>query len=253
MKADLEKLKQLKGRIHSYETCGTVDGPGLRFVVFLQGCLLRCKYCHNPDSWDFNGGREVTVGEVFEEIVKYQSYMKFSGGGVTVTGGEPLFQPAFVEALFTCCRDAGIHTVLDTNGYANIESVQGVIDNTDLVLVDIKGIDPDMHLELTQVSNRKVLNFISALSTAGRPMWIRHVLLESYTDNDSSLHALGQFVSKHKSIERLDLLPFHKMGEYKWENLELEYSLGYIEPPLEERIDNARNILRSYGICVKGS
>lgn len=251
MNKDYEELKKIKGRIHSYESCGTVDGPGLRFVVFTQGCQLRCQYCHNADSWDFNRGQEVTVGEVLAEVVKYKSYMKFSGGGVTITGGEPLCQPEFIEALFICCKREGIHTTVDTSGYVNIKNIEKILDFTDLVLLDLKSMDNDHHKELTGVELDRIKEFALELSKRKQPIWIRHVLVPGLTDNDNDLHALGEFVSKLNNVGCLELLPFHKMGEYKWEELGLDYKLHNTLPPLRSRIENAATILSSYGIDVK--
>jgi len=251
MEYDYAKLKTVKGYLHSYESCGTVDGPGLRFVVFLQGCPLRCQYCHNPDSWEFNKGQQVTVGEVLEQAIKYKSYMKFSGGGITVTGGEPLFQPEFIEALFACCKNEGIHTSVDTSGYLDIEQVGSLLKVTDLILLDLKSIDPHRHEELTGFDNTKIIRFANELSNRNQPMWIRHVLVPDLTDNDEDLHSLGQFVSRLASVECLEILPFHKMGEYKWEELGLDYKLKNTRPPYRSRIENAVKILSSYGIDVK--
>lgn len=251
MNYNYEKLKKVKGRLHSYESCGTVDGPGLRFVVFLQGCPLRCQYCHNPDSWDFNKGQEVTVGEVLEQVIKYKSYMKFSGGGLTVTGGEPLYQTEFIEALFACCKEEGIHTTVDTSGYLEIEQVENLLEVTDLILLDLKSMDPHHHKELTGFDNTKIIRFANELSNRNQPMWIRHVLVPGLTDNDEDLHSLGQFVSRLNNVGCLEILPFHKMGEYKWEELGLDYKLSKTRPPYRSRIENAVTILSSYGIDVK--
>jgi len=248
---DYEKLKTIKGNVHSYESCGTVDGPGLRFVVFLQGCPLRCQYCHNPDSWEFNKGQQVTVGEVLEQVIKYKSYMRFSGGGITITGGEPLYQPKFIEALFACCKNEGIHTSVDTSGYLNIEQIESILDVTDLILLDLKSMNPHRHKELTGFDNTKIIRFATELSNRNQPMWIRHVLVPGLTDNDEDLHSLGRLVSRLSSVECLEILPFHKMGEFKWEELGLDYKLKNTRPPYRSRIENAVNILSSYGIDVK--
>jgi pyruvate formate lyase activating enzyme len=237
--------------LHSYESCGTVDGPGLRFVIFLQGCPLRCLYCHNPDSWKFNSGKKVTVDEVFQELVKYKSYMKFSQGGVTISGGEPLYQSDFVKELFTICKENQIHTAVDTSGYINYDEVGKTLDVTDLILLDLKAVDNELHQNLTSTSNQKILRFAQNASANKRKIWIRHVLVPGLTDTDENLHKLGKFVSSLASVEVVEILPFHQMGKYKWEEMGLKYKLSDLKSPSRRSIENAIQILSGYGLNVK--
>lgn len=236
------------GKVHSFETCGTVDGPGIRFVLFMQGCPLRCKYCHNPDTWKIDDGKSIDSDFVIGEIVKYKSYMKFSGGGLTVTGGEPLMQPDFVADILKKCKREGIHTVIDTSGFSNIEVVKKVLGEADLVLLDLKCIDKEIHKQLTGVELDVILKTAEYLNSINKKVWIRHVLVPGITDNDEQLNKLAEYVSKMKNVEKIEILPFHKMGEYKWEELGYKYELGNTEQPTLERVENAKNIMKKYGI-----
>ena len=239
----------MEGFIHSFESFGTVDGPGIRFVVFMQGCPMRCKYCHNPDTWRFGAGKKYTAADVFKEILKYKSYIK--SGGVTVSGGEPLLQAEFIAELFRLLKAEGIHTALDTSGVTfdkdNPQSVEkhlSVLRYTDLVLLDIKHIDEDEHKALTGFSNKRTLDFALFLSENGKKMWIRHVLVPDITDKDEYLQKLKQFISGLKTVERVEVLPYHTMGEVKYEKLGLPYPLKGVQPPAKQRIENAKNILK---------
>lgn len=238
------------GRIHSIETCGTVDGPGIRFVIFTQGCPLRCQYCHNPDTWKITDGKTITVEELIKEIEKYKSYIKFSGGGVTVTGGEPLMQPQFVKELFYQCKQKGIHTALDTSGYIPLEHAKEVLEYTDLVLLDIKSFDPQVYKDLTGVSNEPTLKLAQYLSDNNKPMWIRFVLVPNLTNNPVHIDALAAFLSNLKNIEKIEILPFHKMGEYKWEELGYPYQLKDTPTPSKEMINNAKEIFKKYNLKI---
>lgn len=241
----------ITGRIHSIETCGTVDGPGVRFVVFTQGCPLRCKYCHNPDSWKFSDGKEISVDELINEIKKYKAYMKFSGGGVTATGGEPLMQPDFIKELFKRCKEEGIHTTIDTSGYINIDNAKEVLEFTDLVLLDIKSINYNVYKNLTGVDLNPTLEFAKYLSEINKPIWIRFVLVPNITDNEEDIKALAKFLSNLKNVEVVELLPFHKMGEYKWEELGYEYELKDTTTPNAEEIEKVKNIFKNYNLNIK--
>lgn len=236
----------IEGRIHSIETCGTVDGPGIRYVIFTQGCPLRCQYCHNPDTWNINNGKTYTVDELMVDIQKYKSYMKFSGGGVTVSGGEPLLQPGFVKELFMRCKEEGIHTALDTSGFIPLDKVKDVLEYTDLVMLDIKNMIPERYKEITSVSLSPTLEFARYIDEKGIKSWIRYVLVPGLSDNDESLHALGQFLEDFKHLEKVQLLPFHKMGEFKWEELGYEYQLKDTSEPTSQEIEHATSILKSY-------
>ncbi len=239
----------MEGNIHSFESFGTVDGPGIRYVVFMQGCPMRCKYCHNPDTWQVGAGKKYTAEAVFKEILKYKNYIK--SGGVTVSGGEPLLQAEFIAELFRLLKAEGIHTALDTSGVTfdkdNPQSVEkhlSVLRYTDLVLLDIKHIDEDEHKALTGFSNKRTLDFAQFLSENGKKMWIRHVLVPDITDKDEYLQKLKQFISGLKTVERVEVLPYHTMGVVKYEKLGLPYPLKGVQPPAKQRIENAKNILK---------
>lgn len=234
------------GRIHSIETCGTVDGPGIRFVIFTQGCPLRCLYCHNPDCREPQDGREVTVEELIAEIQKYKSYLR--GGGVTVSGGEPLMQPEFVAEIFRRCHKIGLHTALDTSGYVLLESAKPVLEHTDLVLLDIKSYNRDLYRQVTSVAVEPTLNFARYLAEIGKPTWIRFVLVPGLTDPEENVTALAEFVSTLPNVERVEVLPFHKMGEYKWKQLGLPYALSDTQPPTPEQIQKVIQIFRDRGL-----
>lgn len=238
----------MTGKIHSFETFGTVDGPGTRFVVFMQGCPMRCKYCHNPDTWNFGGGKEYSAEEVAHTVLKYKSYL--SRGGVTVSGGEPLMQIEFVTELFSILKKHGVHTAVDTSGITfdktNADSVskhKKLLEVTDLFLLDIKHIDDNEHKKLTGQSNLHVLNFAKFLSDNGKDMWFRHVLVDDITDNDEYLYKLKDFINSLKTVRAVEVLPYHTMGEVKYEKLGVPYPLKGVNPPSAERIENARKIL----------
>jgi len=238
----------MTGNIHSFESFGTVDGPGIRFVVFMQGCPMRCKYCHNPDTWQGSGGTQYSAEEVAKKVLKYKSYIK--SGGVTVSGGEPLLQIGFVTELFAMLKAQGIHTALDTSGITfnksdkgNVERHRQLLKVTDLVILDIKHIDDGEHRELTGQSNSNVLDFAKFVSDCGNDMWIRHVLVSGITDNDEYLLKLKQFIGTLKTVKAVEVLPYHTMGEVKYEKLGIDYPLKGLQPPTKERVDNARKIL----------
>ena len=232
----------LKGRIHSTESFGTVDGPGIRFVVFMQGCPLRCKYCHNPDTWDTEAGTETTVEELLRQ---YESCKEFyREGGLTVTGGEPLMQIEFVTALFEAAKERGIHTCLDTSGITFSDAARPEFDrlikSTDLVLLDIKHIDDIQHTELTQQSNSSVLAFAEYLAENRIPMWIRHVVVPDITTDEEQLYRLGRFIGGLRSVKALDVLPYHVMGVAKYEKLSLPYPLDGVQPATDEQTAAAK-------------
>jgi pyruvate formate lyase activating enzyme len=241
----------IKGRIHSIETCGTVDGPGIRFVIFTQGCLLRCQYCHNPDSRELHAGTEITVSEIIAEIEKYRSYMNASGGGLTITGGEPLLQPEFVGQVFRRCQELGIHTALDTSGYPKFEEAQKVLEFVDLVLLDIKSFDPQTYHEVTHVELEPTLRFARYLQQIKKPTWVRFVLVPNLTDDSQNVEGLAQFVASLDCVEKVEILPFHQMGKYKWEQLGLDYKLKDTEPPTPEQIKAVTDIFKKYGLKVE--
>lgn len=235
----------MMGRVHSFESFGTVDGPGVRFVVFLQGCPMRCLYCHNPDTWAMDGGSEYSVDEV---LARYQRNAPFyKNGGLTVTGGEPMLQIDFVTALFTAAKRQGIHTCLDTSGVTfspNNELVVAQVDKllavTDLVMLDIKHIDDTEHRKLTGHSNANILAFARHLDERAIPILCRHVIVPNITDNVEEPYRLGRFLGKLKHLKALDTLPYHNMGEVKYENLGLDYPLKGTPPLTPDRAITAR-------------
>ncbi len=235
----------MTGHIHSTESFGTVDGPGIRFVVFFQGCPMRCLYCHNPDTWEISGGREMTAEQLLEEYDSVKEFMK--GGGITCTGGEPCLQMGFLTELFRKAKEKGIHTCLDTSGITFNENDTAHFDElmnyTDLVMLDIKHIDESEHIKLTGHSNKNILAFARYLSDNGKAVWIRHVVVPNITDNELYLKKLGRFLAHIKSLKALDVLPYHTMGKAKYEQLGISYPLGDT-PPLEtEKAVWARNTI----------
>ena len=231
------------GRIHSVESCGAVDGPGLRFVVFLQGCLMRCKFCHNPDTWNMNYGYVRHLDELMKEIKQYMPYMRFSGGGITLSGGEPLMQPDFVLDLFKKCKEEGIHTALDTSGAVIPYNLEEILNYTDLVLLDIKHINEETHKTITGVSNKNTLKLAKLLDQKSIPTWIRYVLVPGYSDAIEDIKALSSFLTKLSNLEKIEVLPYHKMGEYKWKDLGLTNELISTPVPSKEVIRMAHEIL----------
>ncbi len=237
----------IKGRIHSTESFGTVDGPGVRFVVFFQGCPLRCKYCHNPDTWDFSGGREVTADELMKEYDSYKEFLK--SGGITATGGEPLAQPEFLTELFRLAKSKGVHTCLDTSAGCYDPDSHSRIDEalkyTDLVMLDIKHIDDAAHKQLTGHTNRNILAFAEHIRELGIPVWIRHVVVPGITDDRDELFRLGEYIATLKNIKALDVLPYHDMAKSKYEQLGIPYPLPETPPLTKEQAIAAREIILS--------
>ena len=238
------------GNIHSYESFGTVDGPGIRFVVFLQGCPLRCKFCHNPDTWNATGAKiKESAEKTFEKIRKYKGYFG-KKGGITLTGGEPLVQSEFVLELFKLCKKDGIHTALDTSGYIFNDKVKEVLEYTDLVLLDIKAIDEKVYKELTGVELKNTLEFANYLKEINKKTWIRHVVVPEITDNDELLDRLANYVSKFDNVEKVEILPYHKLGEFKYKELGMKYVLEGVEELSKERFKNAVSIFEKYKLKV---
>lgn len=247
----ISPLSKVSGRIHSIETCGTVDGPGIRFIIFTQGCCLRCLYCHNPDTRNLEDGREITVDELIAEIQKYRSYMRFSGGGITISGGEPLVQPDFVQAIFQRCQEIGIHTALDTSGFVNLTIAKPVLEFVDLVLLDIKSFNPLTYRQVTGTSIEPTLRFAQYLNEINKPTWIRFVLVPNLTDDPDNIEGLAKFISQLKNVEKVELSPFHKLGEYKWEKLGYTYRLQDTPVPTSEQIHQVKDCFRRYGLSVQ--
>lgn len=240
--------EEILGNIHSLESCGTVDGPGIRFVVFTQGCPLRCKYCHNPDSWEVGVNQKLSVSDILE---KYEGVKEFCKGGITVTGGEPLMQIDFLTSLFRAAKELGIHTALDTSGVLfnrnNTTKIDELLKYTDLVLLDIKHIDNEEHKKLTGLPNVNILDFAKYLSETGKPMWVRHVVVPDITFNPEYLRQLGRFLATLKNIKALDVLPYHDMAIPKYENLGIDYPLAGVPLLTKEQALKARGyILEGY-------
>ncbi|MCT4562944.1 MAG: pyruvate formate-lyase-activating protein [Maledivibacter sp.] len=240
----------ITGRIHSVETCGTLDGPGLRYVVFFQGCSLRCQYCHNPDTWKIDEGKEVTIDNLIEDILKYRAFMKFSNGGVTASGGEPLLQHEFLKELFKRCKQENIHTAVDTSGCIKLDAVKEAVEYADLVLLDIKSYNTNKFKTITGASITPILEFINYLESIKKPTWIRHVLVPGLTDDLYEIDELAKFLATLKCVEKIEVLPFHKMGEYKWEQLGYGYKLRDTKPPTKEILKKVKEVFAKYKLNI---
>ena len=236
----------MEGYIHSVETYGTLDGPGIRYIVFSQGCVLRCKFCHNPDTWRLNAGKKQTVHELMEDILKYKNFIK--SGGMTLSGGEPLIQSDFAAELFKECKKHGIHTAVDTSGAIPLSACRHAIDEVDLVLLDIKSIDTSKARSLTGQGNENALKLLDYLEQSKKEVWIRHVVVPGITETYDDIEKMAGYLSKYSVISRVDILPFHKMGEYKWEELNLKYELSDVQPPKKESILKIKDIFRKYNL-----
>ena len=224
----------LSGFVHSFDAGGAVDGPGMRFVLFVTGCQFRCLYCHNPDTVKMHNGTVMSVDEIVKEIGKYASFLRIAGG-LTITGGEPLMQAHFIREIFyRTKRDLRLHTALDTQGFLAAHLEDEWFDDIDLVLLDIKHIDPDKYQALTSHPLQPTLDFAQRLSAMGKKMWIRYVLVPGYTDEFDDVEKLADFVANLQGVERVEVLPFHKMGEHKWEELGFKYHLKEVQPPTPE-------------------
>ena len=244
-----------RGSIHSLESFGTVDGPGIRFVVFFQGCPMRCQFCHNPDTWRYeapaeesnhknvaNGHGTWTAQELLNEVLRYRNFI--ATGGVTATGGEPLMQAEFLAEFFRLCKREGLHTCLDTSGIYNNERVKEALEQTDLVLLDIKTLDDDLHRSYTgqdRTNNQAMLDYLQQI---GKPTWIRHVVVPGITDDEARLRVLARHVARYSVVERVEILGYHTMGEAKYEKMGLEYPLKGVPGLSRERLENARRIFR---------
>ena len=234
----------MEGRIHSFESLGAVDGPGVRFVVFTQGCALKCKYCQNRDTWNLKGGSTYSSDEIVEKILRYQNYI-MPNGGVTISGGEPLLQAQFLTQLFTKLKQYNIHTCIDTSGsVALTDEIKKLIDLTDLFLLDIKCINDEKAIDLTGVSNKKELEFANYLSNINKPIWIRQVLVPGYTDDEQDLIKLRDFISTLKSVEKVEILPYHDLGKFKWEQLGEIYPLENVRTANNDDVARAKKILK---------
>lgn len=241
-------MSEIKGRIHSVESFGSADGPGVRYIVFLKGCNMRCQYCHNPDTWAKDGGELMTPEEVLKKALRYKTYWK-EKGGITVSGGEALLQIDFVTELFRLAKEKGVNTCLDTSGnpFSLEEPFKSKFDElmkyTDLFMLDIKHMDDAAHRKLTGQTNQNILEMAAYLSDHGKAMWIRHVLVPGITTEEDELHRLRSFLDTLKTVERVEVLPYHTLGVFKWKKLGIPYQLEGVDPPTKEQIDRAKEIL----------
>ena len=236
------------GRIHSTESFGSADGPGVRYLIFLQGCNMRCRYCHNPDTWSKEGGTLQTPEEVLRQALRYRRYWG-RNGGITVSGGEALLQIDFLTELFRLAKEQNVHTTLDTSGnpFTREEPFYGKFEElmrySDLFLLDIKHADSDTHRELTGHSNDNILDMARCLSEHGKPMWIRHVLVPGVTDSEDALARLREFIDELSTVERVEILPYHTLGVFKWKELGIPYTLEHTLPPSHEEMERAKRLL----------
>lgn len=241
-------MSEIKGRIHSVESFGSADGPGVRYIVFLKGCNMRCQYCHNPDTWAKDGGELMTPEEVLKKALRYKTYWK-EKGGITVSGGEALLQIDFVIELFRLAKEKGVNTCLDTSGnpFSLEEPFKSKFDElmkyTDLFMLDIKHMDDAAHRKLTGQTNQNILEMAAYLSDHGKAMWIRHVLVPGITTEEDELYRLRSFLDTLKTVERVEVLPYHTLGVFKWKELGIPYQLEGVDPPTKEQIDRAKEIL----------
>lgn len=241
-------MSEIKGRIHSVESFGSADGPGVRYIVFLKGCNMRCQYCHNPDTWAKDGGELMTPEEVLKKALRYKTYWK-EKGGITVSGGEALLQIDFVTELFRLAKEKGVNTCLDTSGnpFSLEEPFKSKFDElmkyTDLFMLDIKHIDDAAHRKLTGQTNQNILEMAAYLSDHGKAMWSRHVLVPGITTEEDELYRLRSFLDTLKTVERVEVLPYHTLGVFKWKELGIPYQLEGVDPPTKEQIDRAKEIL----------
>lgn len=240
----------LKGYVHSLESFGSVDGPGVRYIIFLTGCAMRCQFCHNPDTWDMKTGTLYTADELLEKAMKYRTYWA-NEGGITVSGGEPLLQIDFLTELFRKAKANGIHTTLDTSGnpFTREEpffsKFNELMKYTDLVMLDIKHIDDEQHKILTGCTNQNILDMARYLSDIKKPVWIRHVLVPERSDYDEYLIKLDEFIQSLDNVQKVEVLPYHTLGAYKWDELGYDYKLKGIDPPSIERVENANKLLHT--------
>jgi pyruvate formate lyase activating enzyme len=236
------------GFLHSFTTGSTVDGPGVRVVAWTTGCMWRCLYCHNPDTWTMSNGIPVTVAKAAEELRKYRHGLKVMAGGFTLSGGDPLMQHRFTVKLFTAARGMGIHTALDTNGYYGDRLSDEELELASLVLLDIKAWDPERHKQLTGMDNGPTLDFARRLAARRRPVWLRYVLVPGLTDDPEDIAKIARFTAGLGNVERVDVLPFHQMGRFKWKQLGLKYALEDVEPPSVAVVEQALGIFRAEGL-----
>lgn len=244
------KRPAIRGWIHSTETGGAVDGPGIRHVLFLAGCLLRCRYCHNPDSWHMHHGRPTTSKEVLDELARYAKFLIHAKGGLTLSGGEPLVQPDFTHAILRGAKEMGLHTALDTAGFLGSHATDELLADVDLVLLDIKAFSEETYHDLTGVALEPTLAFARRLAAMAKPVWLRYVLVPGLTDKFDEIEGLATFAAALGNVERVDVLPFHKLGEFKWQTEGIAYSLADTQPPSHELTERVRDVFRSRGLLT---
>jgi pyruvate formate lyase activating enzyme len=238
------------GFLHSFTTGSTVDGPGVRVVAWTSGCQFRCQYCHNPDTWNMTNGTPVTLGRATEELRKYRHGLQVMSGGFTLSGGEPLMQDRFAVKLLAAAHKMGIHTALDTNGSLGDRLSDSELENVDLVLLDIKGWSPERHFKLTGAQIGPVLDFARRLSARKKPVWVRFVLVPGLTDGPEDISYIAKFAASLGNVERVDVLPFHQMGRFKWKTLKLSYPLDDVQPPTRQRVELACEQFRAEGLTA---
>jgi pyruvate formate lyase activating enzyme len=236
------------GFLHSFTSGSTVDGPGVRVVGWTTGCQFRCLYCHNPDTWTISNGIPVTLARATEELRKYRQGLKIMSGGFTLSGGEPLMQDRFAIKLFTSAKAMGIHTALDTNGFLGGRLSDAELEQIDLVLLDIKTWDSERHRYLTGMDNGPTLDFARRLAERRKAVWLRFVLVPGLTDSDDNIAQIAGFVGRLGNVERVDVLPFHQMGRFKWKELKLDYKLNDIQPPTSGAVEHACALFRAEGL-----
>jgi len=236
------------GFLHSFTTGSTVDGPGVRVVAWTTGCQFRCLYCHNPDTWTMSNGIPVTIEKAAAELRKYRTGLKVMSGGFTLSGGEPLMQDRFAVKLFTAAQGMGIHTALDTNGSLGARLADAELERIDLVLLDLKSWDAELHRRVTGMDNGPVLDFARRLAARKKPVWVRFVLVPGLTDDAENVAGIGRFAASLGNVERVDVLPFHQMGRFKWKELRLDYKLADVQPPTPETVEQVCTQFRAEGL-----
>lgn len=241
------------GYIHSIETFGSVDGPGIRYIIFTSGCRLRCQYCHNPDTWKMEDGKQQTSDELVKDIIRYKAYMLGTGGGVTISGGEPLLQPEFIKDLIIKLHAEGLTVAIDTCGFPDINKpeIQEIVNLADLILLDIKSFIPGTYKKITKQELQPTLNFAEYLAKTNKRTWLRFVYVPGLSDAPENIEGLAKYISPMKNIELVEVLPFHKFGEHKWEAMGLPYQLSNTPEPTKEQTESVREIFRSHGLTVQ--
>lgn len=240
-------MRDIVGCVHSTETFGALDGPGIRYILFLQGCSMRCKYCHNPDTWKLDGGKEMSAREVIDDVLKYKSFLS---GGITLSGGEPLLQTEFCEEIMRLAHKHHLHCAIDTSGSVPLEMCKSAVEAADLILLDIKTADSWLHEELTGMPSRNTLEMLNFCEKIEKDVWIRHVLVPGITMKENLMKELSAFLKSYSCIKRLDLLPFHKLGEFKWKAVDAEYTLADTPVPTNAEMEHAKEIFKKAGLPV---